>query len=150
MRLFECCGLFALQVGIDGVDEHVSVDAVNGTGLLQVFAVGHYAAQAVHAGAGEYLGDADIGLKDLFDGHIFSNGHCIFSFFGGFSVIVYHFGGNFKYFFGHMCPIFKNIRLPFREKCGFIRKTAEILLGLKDWSFFDSLYVYGVKYKYTI
>ena len=53
--------LFALQVGIDGVDENVSVDAVNGTGLLQIFAVGHYAAQAVHAGAGEYLGDADIG-----------------------------------------------------------------------------------------
>lgn len=100
-------GLLALKVGVDGVDEHVGIDAVNGTGLLQVFAVGHYAAKAVHAGTGEYLGNADIGLKDLFDGHIFSNGHCICSFFGGFSVIVYHFGGNFKYFFGESKTIFK-------------------------------------------
>ena len=108
MCLFECGGLFCCQIGVDGVDENVCVYAVNGTGLLQVFAVGHYAAQAVHAGGGEYLGDADVGLEDLFDGHIFGNGHFYVLLFGVFSVIVYHFGGNFKYFFGYMDGIFEN------------------------------------------
>jgi len=104
---FLCTGLLALQIGVDGVDEHIGVDTVNGTGLLQVFAVGHYAAQAMHAGGGEYLGDADIGLQNLFDGHILGNGHCIFSFLGYFSVIVYHFGGIFKYFFGDIPSLFQ-------------------------------------------